>query len=560
VRLNAAVRLAYLGSADGVGELITGLSSGGWAVRFHQVPEALALIGDVGGAELRALCARPGPSRVAAARALLLRGERTGVIEAIGSGLESADTVEQWMAAMLAGEVGGYAAGIAEDLVEVLGAWSGQLVVPLSALTSVAGERALPTLEVWLDHEKADVRHRALRAVCGLGPAAASLAPRLVDTLRRRELPVNERLAAAHTLTRVAGSAGQLLLALSDDDRRVRIGILRELAQLCPRFSNADPLGHYPRWEAPLLYRRPVDIGDEGRMQVADALSQRLGDGDLDVVRNAAIGLALCNPSKRLIDALRAAASVPERLRQEVLVRLGDATESPPYEPDALALSDPPADYDAIAAECELLWARADGGELKYSIPVPKWQFLQYLVDRYGVQLHGSRTAGIDVLKPVSRSGGGNRTSDQPGVFAVDHAIMAMYFGIIDRSRVPNLSNAIFTYTHSDGTTRRYYNLATEWLSLSARPFIDATVYVLPADTFTFMGEWTSLVPVKPLARLSVTPEDFPLLEYLFGSDLGPLANEFGEQNPYLRHVGIWATTRSDRSAHTIDHWTDATS
>jgi hypothetical protein len=180
---------------------------------------------------------------------------------------------------------------------------------------------------------------------------------------------------------------------------------------------------------------------------------------------------------------------------------------------------------------------------------VPKWAFLHYLVDRHGVLLHGSRTAGIDVLRPVSRSGGGTRTSDQPGVFAVDHALMAMYFGIVDRSKVPNLSNALYELTGPDGTSVRGFRLGLNFIALSGRPFIDATVYILPPDTFSKMGEWTSLVPVRPLASVSIAPKDFPLLEYLWGTDLGPLSSQFTDEHPGLQDVGFWASKRSARSA-----------
>src|SRR5689334_22598865 len=103
--------------------------------------------------------------------------------------------------------------------------------------------------------------------------------------------------------------------------------------------------------------------------------------------------------------------------------------------------------------------------------------------------LHGSHVPDIDELKPISRSGGGGRTADQPGIFAVDHALMAMYFAIIDRSRLSSLSNSIYSLDAPDGRSRRYCHLGVEFIGLAERPFIEATVCILPRDTFTMYGE-----------------------------------------------------------------------
>ena len=73
---------------------------------------------------------------------------------------------------------------------------------------------------------------------------------------------------------------------------------------------------------------------------------------------------------------------------------------------------------------------------------------------------------------------------------------------------------------------------------------------MLPPDTFSKLGEWTSLVPVWPLASLAIKPEDFPLLEELWGTDLGPLASQFTDEHPALQDVAFWATKRSALSAH----------
>ncbi|WP_152365721.1 hypothetical protein [Microlunatus speluncae] len=206
----------------------------------------------------------------------------------------------------------------------------------------------------------------------------------------------------------------------------------------------------------------------------------------------------------------------------------------------------PEVDLDAIADLCDRQWATANGGDLTYSIAVPKWQFLHYLVERRGLLLHGSQTPGIDLLEPRSRSWGGGRVAGQPGVFAVDHALFAIYFGIIDKSRVPNMSNEISWQRRPDGQRERCFILSINGIALADRPFCNSTIYVLPPDTFKKSGELTSVVPVRPLARLAISPSDFPLLDRLWGSDLGPLSFQFGDRFPFLRDVGSWPTKTLD--------------
>ena len=57
-------------------------------------------------------------------------------------------------------------------------------------------------------------------------------------------------------------------------------------------------------------------------------------------------------------------------------------------------------DLDTIAADCERQWRQADGGDLDYTIPVPKWQFLQYLFPLLEY-LWGSDLSGLNAQFPA---------------------------------------------------------------------------------------------------------------------------------------------------------------
>jgi hypothetical protein len=72
---------------------------------------------------------------------------------------------------------------------------------------------------------------------------------------------------------------------------------------------------------------------------------------------------------------------------------------------------------------------------------------------------------------------------------------------------------------------------------LPQKPWREGTVYILPADSFITQppmylenveirtAQLASLTPVEPLARLVVTPEDFPFLAQIRGHDDARLAD-----------------------------------
>jgi hypothetical protein len=76
-----------------------------------------------------------------------------------------------------------------------------------------------------------------------------------------------------------------------------------------------------------------------------------------------------------------------------------------------------------------------------------------------------------------------------------------------------------------------YYVFSISHSALCQKPWRKGTVYLLPGETFvnqpslrfgTYevrVPQLASLVPVKPIARLKVAPEDFPFLKDIRGLD-----------------------------------------
>lgn len=155
----------------------------------------------------------------------------------------------------------------------------------------------------------------------------------------------------------------------------------------------------------------------------------------------------------------------------------------------------------------------------------PKHEFLRYLVEQREVLLHGSNRADIEVLEP-------KRQTDCSGkqihaVFASGDGIWPLFFAIVDQANYRgSLRNGCWVITNQKGASQRFYFFSLNRAMLAQGPWTDGTVYILPREGFTQTSrgvirfdEWASDRAVRPLARLPVTPEDFPFLNQVTGHD-----------------------------------------
>ncbi|MEO8883472.1 MAG: hypothetical protein ABI377_08705 [Devosia sp.] len=193
-----------------------------------------------------------------------------------------------------------------------------------------------------------------------------------------------------------------------------------------------------------------------------------------------------------------------------------------------------PTDAKTIAA-FEALYERAlkgGGAAIDYYLAAPKWQFLCYLADTKNTVLHGSGNPDIKIFEP-RKSDDVNAFGDRKAVYAASDGLWPMYFAILDRDRYPmSLINSSARIDLGDGRRGEpFYFFSITDKALAQRPYRQGTIYLLPRDTFEqqqperygdqtiHLPQWASLVPVKPLAKLSVGPEDFPLLSQMRGHD-----------------------------------------
>lgn len=170
---------------------------------------------------------------------------------------------------------------------------------------------------------------------------------------------------------------------------------------------------------------------------------------------------------------------------------------------------------------------------IDYNIPYPRHEFLRYLVDQKQVLLHGSNFPDLKVLLPMRFTTDARAAMNGQSIFATADGILPLFFAILNRDNYVG-SMSIGAYRLSDATglatTHYFFSINKEMLKLW--PFRRGTIYLLPKDTFkpaadgqgVILEEWISQEPVQVLASLSISPEDFPLLDKIWGHNESEVA------------------------------------
>ena len=105
----------------------------------------------------------------------------------------------------------------------------------------------------------------------------------------------------------------------------------------------------------------------------------------------------------------------------------------------------------------------------------------------------------------------------------------------------------------------RFYILSIDHRGIHRDPWRSGMLYVLPPDTFKFWGgQYTSRVPVRPLMKIAIHPDDHPLLHEVWGYEYHGVmrAEDTGDPNApavsFLRDVDSFAIRTSGK---TVSGW-----
>ncbi len=172
-------------------------------------------------------------------------------------------------------------------------------------------------------------------------------------------------------------------------------------------------------------------------------------------------------------------------------------------------------------------------GVVDYQLPYPKWQYLSWLCAAKELVLHGSQNLEIDEVKP-QQAKDVRAFSNQSAIYATTDGIWVIYFAIVDRKGFPGLSlfnSCVQIRMGEEQWSPPFYFFSVSHFARQQNPWRDGMVYILPRRTFEqethqqmqgmeiAFPHWISPVAVRPVARLRVTPQDFPFLDQVYGHD-----------------------------------------
>jgi len=171
------------------------------------------------------------------------------------------------------------------------------------------------------------------------------------------------------------------------------------------------------------------------------------------------------------------------------------------------------------------------GRLLDYQLPYPKWQFLSYFCDARAVVLHGSQNQEINIVEPRQASDI-RAFSNQKAIYATTDGIWVIYFAILDRKKYTNMSlfnSCMQTRIPGNQLSEPMYFFSITNSVLLQKPWGDGMIDILPRQSFiqetpqqiqgmeVIFPHWISSTPSSPIAKIKVSPEDFPFLSQIHG-------------------------------------------
>jgi hypothetical protein len=178
------------------------------------------------------------------------------------------------------------------------------------------------------------------------------------------------------------------------------------------------------------------------------------------------------------------------------------ATEGPALTTD----TERTATFDALIAA-----ARAGDGVIDAaSCPYPVHELLTHIVIEHDLLLHGSNNPALEVLEPRPAR---DLATELHAVVACDDAIWPMFYAVVARDRVDGVFSSCM-HLGRPPRLRRFYVFALFGADPAApTSWTPGALYALPREGFRreWGREWVNAGPVRPVLRVLVQPDDFPL-------------------------------------------------
>lgn len=170
----------------------------------------------------------------------------------------------------------------------------------------------------------------------------------------------------------------------------------------------------------------------------------------------------------------------------------------------------------------------ARGGIIEFACRWSKVDFLEFMVRRHSIILHGSNL-WLEHLEPRPANCASHAFGSNNGVYAVSDPILPMFYAIKNRRREagPLFQGRARSGFRTLRSGQRAYNFQVSREMVNLRPWTRGFVYLLTRDGFiedvdengVGVGEWLSLAPVQAIGALEVCPDDFPFMNQVKALD-----------------------------------------
>lgn len=162
---------------------------------------------------------------------------------------------------------------------------------------------------------------------------------------------------------------------------------------------------------------------------------------------------------------------------------------------------------------------------IEYNLPYPKEDFLRFLATERNVLLHGSSNLDLEMLEPKQANDREKSSGNKNAVYCVADPVLPIFYAIRDRSKIEGLIESGVGKNPETGELEYKFRMPQN--ALDKKPWSNGAVYIFESNKFhpekndngESSGEWISEVPVKPIAKLEVGPEDFRFLDKVEGED-----------------------------------------
>jgi hypothetical protein len=154
---------------------------------------------------------------------------------------------------------------------------------------------------------------------------------------------------------------------------------------------------------------------------------------------------------------------------------------------------------------------------IQYDLSIPKYKFLAHIAETRGIIYHGSNNTAIDQFEPRRQTLFNNKLVT--AVFGTTDPIWPIFYAVFRRAALIGSFRNGAVAAGVGGKVYHFYSL-TKATKLND-PWTNGMVYLLPPNPFKLsesnagfsFNEWTSELPVEPIAKLPVEPDDFPFLD-----------------------------------------------